>query len=213
MKIDIINATKTIGKATVLKDVALSLEGGRIYGLQGPNGSGKTMLMRLMAGLIRPTSGEVLIDGKRLGTDMDFPPSVGMLIENPAFLPNYTGLKNLELLASLKNEIGADQIRETLTRVGLDPNDKRRVRKYSLGMKQRLGVAAAIMESPELLLLDEPTNALDDKGVECIRGILRKERERGALIVMACHDGELLRECSDEILKVQNGQVERGDAV
>lgn len=213
MKIDIINATKTIGKATVLKDVALSLEGGRIYGLQGPNGSGKTMLMRLMAGLIRPTSGEVLVDGKRLGTDMDFPPSVGMLIENPAFLPNYTGLKNLELLASLKNEIGADQIRETLTRVGLDPNDKRRVRKYSLGMKQRLGVAAAIMESPELLLLDEPTNALDDKGVECIRGILRKERERGALIVMACHDGELLRECSDEILKVQNGQVEREGAV
>ncbi len=213
MKIDIINATKTIGKATVLKDVALSLEGGRIYGLQGPNGSGKTMLMRLMAGLIRPTSGEVLVDGKRLGTDMDFPPSVGMLIENPAFLPNYTGLKNLELLASLKNEIGTDRIRETLTRVGLDPNDKRRVRKYSLGMKQRLGVAAAIMESPELLLLDEPTNALDDKGVECIRGILRKERERGALIVMACHDGELLRECSDEILKVQNGQVEREDAV
>ena len=97
--------------------------------------------------------------------------------------------------------------------MGLDPNDKRRVRKNSLGMKQRLGVAAAIMESPELLLLDEPTNALDDKGVECIRGILRKERERGALIVMACHDGELLRECSDEILKVQNGQVEREDAV
>lgn len=213
MKIDIINATKTIGKATVLKDVTLSLEGGRIYGLQGPNGSGKTMLMRLVAGLIQPTSGEVNIDGKRLGTDMDFPPSIGMLIENPAFLPNYTGLKNLELLASLKNEIGIDQIRETLTRVGLDPDDKRRVRKYSLGMKQRLGIAAAIMEKPKLLLLDEPTNALDDKGIRCICDILREERKRGALIILSCHDGDLLRECSDEIFKVQNGRVERENAV
>ncbi len=213
MKIDIINATKTIGKATVLKDVTLSLEGGRIYGLRGPNGSGKTMLMRLVAGLIQPTSGEVKIDGKRLGTDMDFPPSIGMLIENPAFLPNYTGLKNLELLASLKNEIGIDQIRETLTRVGLDPDDKRRVRKYSLGMKQRLGIAAAIMEKPKLLLLDEPTNALDDKGIRCVCDILHEERKRGALIILSCHDGDLLRECSDKIFKVQNGRVERENAV
>lgn len=213
MKIDIINATKIIGKATVLKNVTLSLEGGRIYGLQGPNGSGKTMLMRLVAGLIQPTSGEVNIDGKRLGTDMDFPPSIGMLIENPAFLPNFTGLKNLELLASLKNEIDIDQIRETLTRVGLDPDDKRRVRKYSLGMKQRLGIAAAIMEKPKLLLLDEPTNALDDKGIRCVCDILRAERKRGALIILSCHDGDLLREYSDEIFKVRNGRVERENAV
>ncbi len=213
MKIDLINATKTIGKAVILDDVTLSLESGRIYGLQGPNGSGKTMLMRLIAGLIQPTSGDVLIDSKRLGTDMDFPPSIGMLIENPAFLPNYTGLKNLELLASLKDEISIDRIRETLTRVGLDPDDKRRVRKYSLGMKQRLGVAAAVMEEPELILLDEPTNALDNKGVARIRDILREERERGALVVMACHDGEILRECSDEIFKVQNGRVEREGAI
>lgn len=211
MKIDMINATKTIGKAVILDGITLSLEGGRIYGLRGPNGSGKTMLMRLMAGLIRPTSGEVLVDGKRLGRDLDFPPSIGMLIENPAFLPNDTGLKNLELLASLKNETGIGQIRETLTRVGLDPDDKRRVRKYSLGMKQRLGIAAAIMERPALVLLDEPTNALDDGGVARICDILRRERERGALVVVACHDGAFLRECSDEIFKVQSGRVERED--
>ncbi len=213
MKIDLINVIKTIGKAVILDDVTLSLESGRIYGLRGPNGSGKTMLMRLVAGLIQPSSGEVLIDGKRLGEEMDFPPSIGMLIENPAFLPNYTGLKNLELLASLKNEIDSGQIRETLTRVALDPDDKRRVRKYSLGMKQRLGIAAAIMEKPALILLDEPTNALDDRGVARICDILREERERGALIVMACHDGEFLRECSDEVFKVQNGRVERESAI
>lgn len=209
MRVDVKHVTKMIGKSVILDDVSLSLESGKIYGLQGPNGSGKTMFLRLLAGLIRPTSGELLIDGNKIGADFDFPPSVGLLIENPAFLPTFTGLKNLELLASLKNVVEQEQIRKSIQRVGLSPDDSRKYRKYSLGMKQRLGVAAAIMESPELILLDEPTNALDDIGIHQICDIMRQERDRGALIVLACHDAEILRAMSDEILRVKAGRIER----
>lgn len=209
MKIEINHATKKIGKAVILDDVTLSLDNGKIYGLQGPNGSGKTMFLRLLAGLIRPTSGKVLINGVELGVECDFPPSMGLLIENPAFLPNYTGAKNLELLASLQANTNSNQIREAIHRVGLNPDDPRKYRKYSLGMKQRLGIAAAIMEKPELILIDEPTNALDDDGIRQICEIILQERERGALIVFACHDGVLLKELSDEVLKVKEGHIER----
>ena len=207
MEIIVKSATKYIKKALILDDVNIQLTGGKIYGLKGPNGSGKTMLMRLLCGLIRPTSGEVWIDGKKLGKDMDFPESVGLLIENPAFLPNYTGYENLELLAQIRGKIGAEQICQSLMEVGLDPHDPRRYRKYSLGMKQRLGIAAAIMEKPDLLIVDEPTNALDDSGVEQICTILRRERERGALVVIACHDSRLLETLSDEIYKIYEGKV------
>ena len=207
MEIIVKSATKYIKKALILDDVNIQLTGGKIYGLKGPNGSGKTMLMRLLSGLIRPTSGEVWIDGKKLGKDMDFPESVGLLIENPAFLPNYTGYENLELLAQIRGKIGAEQICQSLMEVGLDPHDPRRYRKYSLGMKQRLGIAAAIMEKPDLLIVDEPTNALDDSGVEQICTILRRERERGALVVIACHDSLLLETLSDEIYKIYEGKV------
>ena len=207
MEIIVKSATKYIKKALILDDVNIQLTGGKIYGLKGPNGSGKTMLMRLLCGLIRPTSGEVWIDGKKLGKDMDFPESVGLLIENPAFLPNYTGYENLELLAQIRGKIGTEQICQSLLEVGLDPHDPRRYRKYSLGMKQRLGIAAAIMEKPDLLIVDEPTNALDDSGVEQICTILRRERERGALVVIACHDSLLLETLSDEIYKIYEGKV------
>ncbi len=207
MEIIVKSATKYIKKALILDDVNIQLTGGKIYGLKGPNGSGKTMLMRLLCGLIRPTSGEVWIDGKKLGKDMDFPESVGLLIENPAFLPNYTGYENLELLAQIRGKIGAEQICQSLLEVGLDPHDPRRYRKNSLGMKQRLGIAAAIMEQPDLLIVDEPTNALDDSGVEQICTILRRERERGALVVIACHDSLLLETLSDEIYKIYEGKV------
>lgn len=207
MEIIVKSATKYIKKALILDDVNIQLTGGKIYGLKGPNGSGKTMLMRLLSGLIRPTSGEVWIDGKKLGKDMDFPESVGLLIENPAFLPNYTGYENLELLAQIRGKIGAEEICQSLLEVGLDPHDPRRYRKYSLGMKQRLGIAAAIMEKPDLLIVDEPTNALDDSGVEQICTILRRERERGALVVIACHDSLLLETLSDEIYKIYEGKV------
>ena len=209
MKIQVVEVTKRIRKNLILDTVSLEMESGKIYGLQGPNGSGKTMLMRLLCGLIKANNGKVLIDGKEIGKDIDFPESVGLLIENPAFWGNYTGLKNLELLAELQKRIDMEQIRETIRDVGLDPEDKRHFSKYSLGMKQRLGIAAAIMEKPELILLDEPTNALDEKGVAEICSLIRKEKERGALIVIACHDAEILEDLADEIYTIYEGKVER----
>lgn len=209
MKICINNATKLIKTALILDNVNLAFRGGTIYGLQGPNGSGKTMLMRLISGLIRPTEGTVEIDGKRLGKDMDFPESMGLLIEEPAFLPNHTGLKNLELLAEIQNKVSIDAIRETIRDVGLDPDDKRTFGKYSLGMKKRLGIASAIVEKPELILLDEPTNALDDQGTEQICQLIRRERDRGALVIVACHDAQILARLADEVYTVYEGRVER----
>lgn len=209
MIINVNDVTKTIKGALILDRVTLEFHSGTVYGLQGPNGSGKTMLLRLIAGLILPTAGEVYIDGKRLGKEIDFPPSVGLLIENPAFLPVYTGLKNLELLAQLQGRVGTEQIRQAIRDVGLEPDDKRTYRKYSLGMKQRLGIAAAIMERPDLLLLDEPTNALDESGVEQMCQLIRRERERGALVAVACHDRAILERLADEIYTVAEGKVER----
>ena len=165
--------------------------------------------MRLISGLIRPTSGDVFIDGKKMGDDFDFPTSMGLLIENPAFLPNYTGLKNLELLAGIKAKIDLERIRKTLVDVGLNPDDKRKYRKYSLGMKQRLGIAAAIMEKPDLILMDEPTNALDDEGVDQICELLRRERDRGALVILSCHNATTLEMMSDVIFSVSEGKVKR----
>ena len=209
MNIRIDNATKFIRGALILDKVNITFESGKIYGLQGPNGSGKTMLMRLIGGLIRPSSGNVYIDNEKLGQAYDFPKSMGLLIENPAFLPNYTGLKNLELLANIKGNADLAQLRQTILDVGLNPDDKRKYRKYSLGMKQRLGIAAAIMEKPDLILIDEPTNALDDAGIEQICALIRRERDRGALIIMACHDAEILNDLSDEIYTIYEGKVER----
>ena len=209
MKIQVVEVTKRIRKNLILDNVSLEMESGKIYGLQGPNGSGKTMLMRLLCGLIKANKGKVLIDGKEIGKDIDFPESVGLLIENPAFWGNYTGLKNLELLAELQKRIDTEQIRETIRDVGLDPDDKRHFSKYSLGMKQRLGIAAAIMEKPEIILLDEPTNALDERGVAEICDLIRREKERGALIVIACHDADILEDLADEIYTIYEGKVER----
>lgn len=213
MKITVKNASKEIKGSAILNDVNLELLGGKIYGLQGPNGSGKTMLIRLIAGLIRPTSGTICIDGNQLGKVMDFPDSMGLLIENPAFIPGYTGAKNLELLASIQMNIGTQEIRKALCTVGLDPNDQRKYRKYSLGMKQRLGIAAAIMENPMLILLDEPFNALDEQGVAQMRQVIMEQRDRGALIVVACHDAHILESMSDEIYSICEGTVRKKESI
>lgn len=165
------------------------------------------MLMRLISGLIRPTNGTVFIDGKVLGKDISFPPSIGTLIENPAFLDGYSGFENLRILASIHNRITSEDIKATISAVGLDPESRKAYRKYSLGMKQRLGIAAAVMEHPELILLDEPTNALDVDGVAMVKEIIQKEKDRGALIILCCHDPEVLNALADEIYHIQEGKL------
>lgn len=171
MKIEVCNMTKRIKGTTVLKNISLSMEGGKIYGLRGKNGSGKTMLLRSLSGLIRPSEGKIMINQDQLGKDIDFPLSMGMLIENPSFLNGYTGFQNLKMLTYIRDNIVEKDIRQVLNEVGLDPYDKRKYRKYSLGMKQRLGIACALMGKPDLILLDEPFNALDPKGVELVKKI------------------------------------------
>lgn len=209
MDIIVEDVSKSINKTQVLSGINMELHSGKIYGFQGPNGCGKTMLMRLISGLIRPTIGTVYVNGKKLGIELDFPDSMGLLIENPAFLPNYTGLKNLELLANIRNIVTTNEIRTAIQRVGLNPDDRRTFRKFSLGMKQRLGIAAAIMESPELIILDEPFNALDEQGVEQIRHIIDAEKKRGALIIIACHDAQILESMADEIYSIHEGQISK----
>lgn len=213
MIIEVNHYTKVIHKAKVLDDITLTFKSGKIYGLKGKNGSGKTMLMRAVCGLIFPTDGEVLLDGKRIGRELEFPPSAGLLLESPSFLPGKTGYQNLRLLGELKGVIGEEEIRRTLDEVGLDPDDKRKYRKYSMGMKQRLGIAAALMERPELILLDEPTNALDEGGIVKLRELLHREKERGALILLSCHDTEELRFLSDEIITLKEGKVQKTETM
>lgn len=199
--------SKSIYGVPIINSVSMTLVSGNVYGFQGINGSGKTMLMRLICGLIYPTKGEIVIDGKRLGKEITFPQSVGLLLENPAFLDSYTGFENLEMLASIKNIITREEIHEAITSVGLDPLDKRKYKKFSLGMKQRLGIAAAIMEKPDILILDEPTNSLDSSGVSLVKTIIAKERERGAIIILACHDLPVLQDVSDEIFLLEQGEI------
>lgn len=199
--------TKNFKKVTVLDDINLTLESGKVIGLKGKNGSGKTMLMRAISGLILPTSGKVFINDKELGKQISFPPSIGLLIENPSFIANYTGFKNLKILASIQNKISDEEIREAIRKVGLKPDDPRTFKKYSLGMKQRLGIAAAIMEKPDIVILDEPINALDEAGAGLIRGILDELKANGSLIIIACHDTEELNYLSDEVYEIYEGQL------
>lgn len=213
MKLEIKDYTKVIRGNTVLDRVSLTLTGGKIYGLKGINGSGKTMLMRAVCGLILPTHGSVIIDGKTLGKELSFPESAGVLIENPSFLPNLTGIRNLKILADLQGGVTEEQIRGVLTTVGLDPDDRRKFRKYSLGMKQKLGIAAAILGDPELIILDEPLNALDTDGVEMVHTVLAQAKARGALIILACHDAEELNALSDEIITIERGKITNISAV
>lgn len=201
------HVTKRIGNSTVIDDVSLVIPSGKITGLKGVNGSGKTMMMRLMAGFIYPTSGTVSVDGKVLGKELSFPPGLGVMLENPAFLNDYSGYDNLLLLADIRGAANEQRIREVMELVGLRENGRKKYRKFSLGMKQRLGIAAACMERPDLLLLDEPTNSLDADGVEMVKRIVRMEKERGAAVVISCHDAQVLDELADEVFSLQAGRI------
>lgn len=205
--IEVVNYSKKIKGTYVLSNVNVRFENGHVYGLKGKNGSGKTMLMRAITGLIHPTDGYVDINGKILGKDITHPESLGLLLESPAFLSSETGLSNLKILAKLKNQITEERIRKSMEDVGLSPDDKRNYYKYSLGMKQKLGIAAAIMEQPQIIILDEPVNALDSETADKIKQIILREKERGAIIILACHDTEELYYLSDSIIEIRDGQV------
>ena len=203
--IEVRGLSLTIGKTAILNDVTVSLEAGKIHGLIGRNGSGKTMLMKCICGFIRPTRGVVVVDGKRVGKDVDFPKNMGIIIETPGFIPYYSGYKNLKLLAGLRNKIGKEEIIQAMERTGLDPTLKRHVKKYSLGMRQRLGLAQAIMEDPDILILDEPMNGLDKDGVEDMRRYLIDLREQGKTILIASHSSEDISVLCDSVYEMEKG--------
>lgn len=203
--IEIKNVSKTIGNRLVLDNINCTMEYGNVYGLCGTNGSGKTMLLRAISGLIVPDSGQVIIDGKVLHKDISFPPDTGIVIENMSLLPGYNAFDNLHLLATIKKKANDEDIKLALKRVGL--NSDLKVRKYSLGMKQRLNIAQAVFERQKIILLDEPTNALDKDGVKLIYKLIREERSRGALIVIATHHESDLRELCDKIFVMSEGKL------
>ena len=196
---------KRFGTDTVLKDVSRSFERGRIHGIVGNNGSGKTVLMKCICGFLIPDGGSITVNGERVGVDVDFPPDLGLIIETPGFLPNMTGVKNLEILASLNKKIGLEQIAAAIRRVGLDPLMKKPVGKYSLGMRQRLGIAQAIMEDPTLLILDEPLNGLDKHGVREMRQLIKGLKEQGKTILLASHNQGDIDELCDTVCEMDAG--------
>ena len=207
MYLEVKGISKYFGKTCVLNNINLEMETGHIYGFWGRNGSGKTMLMRIISGLVFPSDGAIIIGGEQLGKDISFPRSIGALIENPGFIPGYSGFKNLKILASIRNKISDADIREVMLHIGLDPDDRKKAKKYSLGMKQKLGIAAALMEKPDLILLDEPTNALDENSTKVLKEILLEHKRRGALLIVACHIREELEYLSDEIICLNEGHV------
>ena len=195
---------KAFGKEQVLEDVNMKIAPGHISGVVGNNGSGKTVLMKCICGFLKPDSGSIYVNEQRVGKDCDFPESVGIIIETPGFLPNTTGYGNLKILAGLKGKIGKKEIRETLERVGLDPDMKKNVSKYSLGMRQRLGIAQAIMENPDVLILDEPFNGLDKAGVIQMRNLLKELKNRGKAIMLASHNAADIDELCDEVHEMED---------
>ncbi|MDN0055788.1 ATP-binding cassette domain-containing protein [Collinsella ihumii] len=200
-------AKKRIRGIDVLNGISLACFPGQVVGLCGANGSGKTMLMRAMVGLMYLDNGYVEFDGKRLGRDIDFIPRCGVLIENPAFLGRYSAFDNLRFIAGLSMRVDVDDIRRCIRFVGLDPDDRRRYRQFSLGMKQRLGIAAAIMGNPQVVVLDEPTNALDESGFGIIDAVADDIRQRGAIGIVASHDADVLKRIADVVYRLDGGSV------
>ena len=203
--IQVKNLSKDFGQDRVLKCINRDFESGKIHGIVGNNGSGKTVLMKCICGFLLPTEGTVIVNGRRVGKDVDFPPDLGVIIETPGFLPGVTGVKNLEILASLKKKIGLSEIAEAIRRVGLDPHMKKPVGKYSLGMRQRLGIAQAIMEDPSLLILDEPLNGLDKHGVAEMRKLIKGLSAEGKTILLASHNQGDIDELCDTVCEMDAG--------
>ena len=201
------NVTKRIKENTVLDNVSYTFKSGFVYGLYGQNGSGKTMLLRAISGLINLDSGSIFIDGEKLHDKIEFPPETGIVVENMELLPECSAKKNLKMLAKIKNIADEKDIIFSLERVGLDPDSDKKVKKFSLGMKQRLNIAQAIFENQKIILLDEPTNALDEEAVQLIYKIIREEKSRGATIIVATHHKEDLKEVCDVILKIAEGKI------
>ncbi len=207
MKLKADSVFKSIKGKSILSDINLDLKSGTVYGIVGRNGSGKTMLFRALSGLMKIDSGEINCDGNVLGKDISILPSLGIVLENAGLYPEFTGLMNLSLLAKLNNRIEKDDIVCAIKRLGLDPSDKRPYGKYSLGMKQRIVLAQAIMEKPEVIMLDEPTNALDENGIKDIREIILQEKKRGALILIASHNKEDISMLADEVFYMSEGRI------
>ena len=207
MEINISNVNKNIKGVEILRDVSLKMVGGKIYGIQGVNGSGKTMLMRAICGLIRTDNGEIKINDKIIGKDLEFPESVGVLIEKPGLIDNYTAMQNLKLLADIRKKTTDQELREFLIKLKLDPDDKRKVKKFSLGMRQKVGIAQAFIDNPDLLILDEPFNALDSEAVEILKNVLKEYINKDRIILLSCHSREILEEVCDEIFKMEEGKI------
>lgn len=205
--IEVKNVNVTIGKNEILQDISAVFETGKIHGLIGRNGSGKTVLMKCICGFMKPTSGEVFVGGKQIGKEVDFAPDTGVIIETPGFVPFYSGYRNLKILAGLNHKIGKEEIEEAMRTVGLDPKLKRHVKKYSLGMRQRLGIAQALMEKPKLLILDEPFNGLDKEGVEQMRTYFLELKKQGVTILLSSHTSEDIKLLCDTVTEMEKGKT------
>ena len=207
--IEVKNVVKRWGNNTVLKSVDLSAEKSEIIGIIGHNGSGKTVLMKCICGFITPDSGKITVSGKRLGKDIDIPKNIGLIIEVPGFLPNFSGFSNLWQLAKIRGKISKDDVRNVMKKVGLNPNEKKHVGKYSLGMKQRLGIAQAIMEDPDILILDEPMNGLDKNGVADMRELLLSLKESGKTMIVASHNSVDIDVLCDKVFEIVKGDLKQ----
>ncbi len=205
--IEVKNVNVTIGKNEILQDISAVFETGKIHGLIGRNGSGKTVLMKCICGFMKPTSGAVFVGGKQIGKEVDFAPDTGVIIETPGFVSFYSGYRNLKILAGLNHKIGKEEIEEAMRTVGLDPKLKRHVKKYSLGMRQRLGIAQAIMEKPKLLILDEPFNGLDKEGVEQMRTYFLELKKQGVTILLSSHTSEDIKLLCDTVTEMEKGKI------
>ncbi len=205
--VEICHVTKKFGDDTVLCDIHITMKKGKVYGISGNNGSGKTVLMKCICGFLPVTTGKIRVGEKVIGTEIDFPESIGIIIETPGFLTNLTGMRNLEILAGLRGNISKNEIRSAIRKAGLDPDLKKSVAKYSLGMRQRLGIAQAIMEDPEFLILDEPFNGLDKHGVADIRDLILELKKQGKTILLASHNSEDIRILCDKVFEMDGGRI------